>query len=91
MHSRSGKMDYSSMLYVKNPDEMFNDFSYCIEAVENTVKIAERCNISITFGINHLPKYDVPKGYTLESYFRELSENGLRERLKKVPEEKHNI
>lgn len=91
MHSRSGKMDYSSMLYVKTPDEMYNDFSYCTEAVENTVKIAERCNISITFGINHLPQYEVPEGYTLESYFRELSAKGLKERLKKVPEEQHHI
>ena len=44
------------MLYVKTPDEMYNDFSYCTEAVENTVKIAERCNISITFGIEPAPE-----------------------------------
>ena len=91
MHSRGGNMDYSSMLYVKSVDEIYHDFSYCLEAVKNTVKIAERCNVDITFGVNHLPQYEVPEGYTLESYFRELAENGLRKRLEKVPEEKHPV
>lgn len=91
MYSKNGKMEYSSMLYVKSPEEMYNDFSYCIEAVENTVKIADRCNIDITFGVNHLPQYEVPEGYTLESYLKELAENGLKERLKNIAEEKHDI
>ena len=91
MHSRSGKMEYSSMLYVKSIDEMYNDFSYCIEAVENTVEIGKRCNVDITFGVNHLPVYDVPEGYTLKSYFIELAEKGLEERLKKVPKEQHPV
>lgn len=84
-----GKMNFSSMLYVKSPEEIAEDFAYCPEAVENTVKIADRCNIDIEFGNNHLPQYEVPEGYTIKTYFKELSENGLRERLKKVPEEKH--
>ncbi len=91
MHSRGGNMDYSSMLYVKSVDEIYNDFSYCLEAVENTVKIGQRCNVDITFGENHLPLYDVPKGYTLESYFRELASEGLKKRLEKIPAEKHQV
>ena len=91
MHSRSGKMEYSSMLYVKSVDEIYHDFSYCLEAVENTVKIGKRCNVDITFGVNHLPLYEVPEGYTLKSYFIELAEKGLEERLKKVPQEQHHI
>ena len=91
MHSRSGKMEYSSMLYVKSVDEIYHDFAYCLEAVENTVKIGKRCNVDITFGVNHLPLYEVPEGYTLKSYFIELAEKGLEERLKKVPQEQHHI
>ncbi len=91
MHSRSGKMEYSSMLYVKSVEEIYHDFAYCLEAVENTVEIGNRCNVDITFGINHLPLYDVPEGYTLKSYFIDLAEKGLEERLKKVPKEQHHI
>ena len=76
---------------VKSVDEIYHDFSYCLEAVENTVKIGKRCNVDITFGVNHLPLYEVPEGYTLKSYFIELAEKGLEERLKKVPQEQHHI
>ena len=91
LHSRKGKMEYSSMLYVKTPEEIARDFYYCPEAVANTVKIAERCNVDISFGDLHLPKYEVPDGYTLDSYFRKLSIDGLKKRLEYISEEKHQI
>ncbi len=83
--------EYSDQLYVKSPEEMMQVFSYAPEAVENTVKIAERCNVEIKFGDLRLPKYDVPDGYTLASFFIELSRNMLEDRLKIVDESLHDI
>lgn len=78
------KMVYSNRLYVKSPEEIEKDFAYCPEAIKNTVRIAERCNVSIEFGNLHLPKYDVPEGYTIASYFRELAQSSLKKRLERV-------
>ena len=50
--------------YVKSPEEMEALFPYAKEALENTGKIAERCNVEIEFGVTKLPKFDVPEGYT---------------------------
>ncbi len=58
--------------YVKSPDEMRELFRFVPEAVDNTEKIAERCNVTITFGERKLPKYDVPQGYDSYSYLCEL-------------------
>ncbi len=49
--------------YVKSVEEMAALFPYAPEAVENTHKIAERCNVEIEFGVTKLPKFDVPEGY----------------------------
>ncbi len=81
--------EYSDQLYVKSADEMLQAFHYAPEAVHNTVKIAERCNTSINFDELRLPKYDVPEGYTIESYFTELSRNMLDDRLKRVDKSEH--
>lgn len=81
--------EYSSLLYVKSPEEINNDFSYAKDAIENTVKIAKRCNVSIEFGVNHLPKYSVPDGYTIKTYFEKLAKDGLEKRLLNIPKEKH--
>lgn len=85
------KGEYSAQLYVKSPEEIMNDFSYAPDAIENTVKIAKRCNVEIKFGDLHLPQYDVPEGYTIATYFSDLARKGLEERLKRVPEEKHQV
>ncbi|MDR2884692.1 MAG: DNA polymerase III subunit alpha [Deferribacteraceae bacterium] len=80
----------SEELYFKSPEEMYRDFaSYPVSALENTDKIAERCNVTIDFSQIHMPNYPIPEGFTAESYFRHLSEEGLKERLKRVPEDKH--
>jgi DNA polymerase-3 subunit alpha len=80
----------SEELYFKSPKEMYDAFAAHPEALENTVKIAERCNVEIEFGKLHLPSYAVPEGYTAESYFRYLAKKGLEERLEAVPAEKHD-
>ncbi|MGN0178528.1 MAG: DNA polymerase III subunit alpha [Monoglobaceae bacterium] len=73
------KMD-CDQLYLKSEEEMEELFSYVPQALENTVKIAERCNVEIEFGKLHLPKFDIPNGQTSEEYLRDLVEQGLTER-----------
>ena len=72
----------SDEFYLKSREEMELIFPYAIDALDNTVKIAERCNVEFDFNTYHLPKYDVPEGYTTESYLRELCFRGLEERYK---------
>ncbi|MDL2295793.1 DNA polymerase III subunit alpha [Lachnospiraceae bacterium OttesenSCG-928-E19] len=73
--------------YVKSPDEMAKVFPYALEALDNTQKIADRCNVEIEFGVTKLPKYDVPDGYTSTSYLHKLCNEGLRERYKEITPE----
>lgn len=70
--------------YLKNPYEMSELFSYIPEAIENTLKIAERCNLEIDFSELHLPEYDVPDGYDENTYLRELCYEGLERRYEKI-------
>ena len=66
--------------YLKSPEEMQELFSYAPEAIQNTELIAKRCNVEIEFGVQKLPQYDVPAGYTAEEYLTKLCEEGLRRR-----------
>ncbi len=66
--------------YVKSEEEMASLFPYAREALENTHKIAERCNVEIEFGVPKLPKYDVPDGKTSQQYLRERCYLGLQQR-----------
>ena len=66
--------------YVKSEEEMKGLFPYAWEAVENTQRIADRCNVEIEFGVTKLPKYDVPEGYDSWSYLNKLCRDGLMER-----------
>ena len=66
--------------YVKSEEEMKGLFPYAWEAVENTQRIADRCNVEIEFGVTKLPKYDVPEGYDSWSYLNKLCTDGLKER-----------
>lgn len=70
----------SDEFYLKSREEMEELFPYALEAIDNTTKIADMCNVEFDFNTIHLPKYDVPKGYTPETYLRELCFNGLKER-----------
>lgn len=63
--------------YVKSPQEMAELFPYALEALENTCKIAERCNVEIEFGVRKLPKYDVPDHMSSKDYLRKLCFEGL--------------
>ena len=66
--------------YVKSQEEMEALFPYAKEALENTGKIAERCNVEIEFGVTKLPKFDVPEGYTSWEYLNKICFEGLKER-----------
>ena len=66
--------------FVKSEHEMRALFPYALEALENTQKIADRCNVEIEFGVTKLPKYDVPEGYTAWEYLNKLCFDGLKRR-----------
>ena len=66
--------------YVKSPEEMAKLFPYIPEALENTQKIADRCQVEIEFGVTKLPKFDVPESYTSWEYLTKLFFEGLEER-----------
>ncbi len=66
--------------YVKSEMEMRELFPYAQEAIDNTAKIADRCNVEIEFGVTKLPHYDVPEGYDSWTYLNKLCSDGLKER-----------
>ncbi len=74
----------SDEFYLKSPEEMMNLFSYAPEAIENTVKIAQMCNVEFDFGKMHLPGFDVPQGYTQYEYLRKLCYQGLNKRYDNI-------
>ncbi len=66
--------------YVKSEEEMKGLFPYAWEAVENTKRIADRCHVTIEFGVYKVPHYDVPDGYDSLGYLNELCTRGLAQR-----------
>lgn len=66
--------------YMKSEEEMRALFPYAKEALDNTAKIAERCNVEIEFGVTKLPKFEVPQGETSWSYLNRLCTEGLSRR-----------
>ena len=77
--------DYSEQQYLKSPVEMTSLFADIPEALDNTVELAKRCNLELTFGTYFLPDFPVPEGHDLASYIREISREGLKERLALAP------
>ncbi len=71
----------SNAFYLKSADEMFSLFPQDAAAIENTVAIAERCDVEIETGTFHLPEFPVPAGETLESYFEAVTREGFDERV----------
>jgi len=70
----------SDQFYLKSPEEMYALFPYAIDALENTQKIADRCNVEIVFNEYKLPVFEVPEGKDAYTYLRELCEAGLEYR-----------
>ncbi|WAW15357.1 DNA polymerase III subunit alpha [Peptostreptococcus equinus] len=66
--------------YIKSREEMESLFKFAPEAIDNTLKISQRCNVEFDFNNYHIPTFDVPGGHTEESYLRELCNKGLYDR-----------
>jgi len=72
---------YSTQQYLRSAEEMQTLFADLPEAIENTVLIAQRCNVHLTLGKNFLPDFPIPAGQTMAAYFAEQSRIGLEARL----------
>ena len=82
------KMEFQTEeFYLKSEEEMRDLFPNCEEALANTAKIAERCNLEFVFNEYHLPSFPVPAGYSNEEYFRKLCMDGFKERYPQPPAE----
>ena len=84
-----GRMKFETQeFYVKSEEEMAALFPNCPEALENTAKIAELCNVEFEFGKYHLPHFQLPEGYTDgDAYFEKLCMDGFARRYPDGPEE----
>src|SRR5579863_7572764 len=74
----------SEEFFLKSADQMHRLFPDDHAALDNTLAIAERCNVVIPTGTFHLPEFPVPPGYTPQSYFAEVARAGLEERLTEI-------
>ncbi|MBD3816736.1 MAG: PHP domain-containing protein, partial [Halothiobacillus sp.] len=81
--------DYTELQYLRPADEMQALFADIPEAIENSLAIAERCNVTLQLGKNFLPNFPTPNGETEADFLRTLSEQGLEHRFERVPTEKH--
>src|SRR5262249_47317452 len=68
----------SHEFYFKSPAEMADLFSFAPEALENTLKVADMCNVALPMDQLLLPRYDVPQRHTQDSYLEELCAEGLK-------------
>lgn len=80
----------SDEFYLKSPDEMAALFPENKDALENTVEIANRCNVDIKFHDLHLPDFSVPSEYTHEEYLKKLAVEGMYNRYENVTDEIKN-
>ena len=86
--SDENRMRYEGGQYfVKSEEEMRGLFPYALAAIENTQKIADRCQVTIEFGVTKLPHFDVPDGYDSWTYLNKLCHEGLMRRYPKKHEE----
>ena len=88
--SDPGRWSFSTNeFYFKSPDEMKQLFSYIPEALANTVKIADRCNVELEFGNYHIPAFPIPEQFKdTHEYFKYLCHEGFKERYAGYPSEK---
>ncbi len=79
--SDENRMRYpGGQFFVKSEMEMRALFPYAQEAIDNTARIAERCNVEIEFGVTKLPHFEVPRGYDSWTYLNKLCDDGMNER-----------
>jgi DNA polymerase-3 subunit alpha len=80
-----GRMQFATdAFYLKSPDEMKQLFSYCPEAIENTVVIAEKCNLKLDFNQIFLPHFEIGQGRSLDEHLRDMAKAGLEQFMPKI-------
>jgi DNA polymerase-3 subunit alpha len=90
MEDMSGASLMSSEFYFKSQETIKQEFSFCHEAIENTMRIVESCNFEFRFKDNegkqiyHFPKFEAPKNLSQQDYLVKLSTEGLKQRLKET-------
>ena len=72
---------HGDQFYLKTPDEMAAVFGDYPEALSNTVAVAERCDVELAKGESHLPDFEVPDGFTVDTYFERVAREGFKDRL----------
>ncbi len=77
---------HGDQFYLKTAEEMAVVFKDFPEALANSVRIAERCNVDLSGTVNHLPNFDVPAGFTLDDYFEHIVREGFQQRLPRLKE-----
>jgi DNA polymerase-3 subunit alpha len=84
---------YTEQQYLRSQAEMQTLFADIPEALENSVEIAKRCTVTLSLDKHFLPRFPVPDGYTIESYFCETAKKGLEDRLKlsTVPRQAYDL
>ncbi len=80
----SRKKNFNKEMYFKTKEEMIDLFSDIPEALENTVKIAQKCNLSLSLGKPELPNFPTPNGEAADDFFAKLSREGLEQRLLRI-------
>jgi DNA polymerase-3 subunit alpha len=75
---------HGDQFFLKTAEQMAAVFGDHPEALKNTVRIAERCNVTIPTGQNHLPSFGVPEGFTLDGYFEHVARDGFEQRLTRL-------
>ncbi len=83
--NNKNKMNYTSNQYfLKSPEQMYELFSEVPQALENTIKIADRCNVEFEFNNLKLPKFEVPNNTTPAEYLKQLCYKGLNKRYSQI-------
>ncbi len=81
----TGRMRFATdAFYLKSPDEMKQLFAYCPEAIENTVAIAEKCNLKLDFNQVFLPHFEIGQGRSLDEHLQEMAKAGLEKLMPKI-------
>src|SRR5436853_593866 len=77
---------HGDQFFLKTPEQMGVVFGDVPDGLKNTLLIAERCNVTIPKGVNHLPTFGVPDGFTIDSYFEHIARDGFAQRLPRLQE-----
>ncbi|MCL5408479.1 MAG: DNA polymerase III subunit alpha [Candidatus Omnitrophica bacterium] len=77
--------------YFKSPDEMQQIFKDMPSAIKNTIEIDEKCHLKLDFGTFHIPTYNIPQGYTTDTYLDKIVYQNLKEKFSLNGEEQNSI